>query len=76
MQCDDFCMYQKMGVKNRFLYSNVFINTINTKKLCLSYRFINKNYHDMIYRIQIVSEKAFSHSQISMISLQNLQVTF
>ena len=35
---DDFCSYyQKIVVKKkkRFLYSNVFINTINTKKVCL-----------------------------------------
>ena len=27
----------------RFLYSNSFINTINTKALCLSSQFINKS---------------------------------
>ena len=77
MQCNDFCLcYRIIVVKKRFIYSNLFIYTINTKKLCLSYEFINKMCHDMIYCIQIVSEKAFCHSQISMISLQNVLVTF
>ena len=30
-------------------YSNDVINTINTKKLCLSHKFINEKFHDMIY---------------------------
>ena len=30
----------------------------------------------MIWNIQIVIEKAFCHSQISMISIQNILVTF
>ena len=38
MQCNDFCLfYRKILVKNGFT------NTINTKKLCLCYKFINKS---------------------------------
>ena len=52
----------KQYSKKWFLYSNIRINTINTKKLCFSY--------------QIASEKAFCLSQISMISIKKILVTF
>ena len=39
----------RLNVKKRFLYSNIFINSLNAKKLQLSYKFINKKCHDMIY---------------------------
>ena len=39
----------KQLLKKRFLYSNVYINTINTKKLSLFYKFINKKCHDIKY---------------------------
>ena len=46
----------------------------NAKKICLSSTCINNTV--MIWYIQIVSEKAFCHSQIGLISLQNILVTF
>ena len=85
MQYNDFCVYyQKIVAKRTISISNVFINTINTKKkkkkklekkLQKSYWFINKNSH-MIYCIQIVSEKTFCHSQVSMVYLQIYLVPF
>ena len=35
--------------KNKYNTAIQYKNTINTKKLCLSYKFINKKCHDMIY---------------------------
>ena len=76
MQCDYFCLYyQEIVFKKRFLYSNVYINTIDAKKFCLSYKFKNKKWHE-IWNIQIVSEKPFCHSQISMIFIQNILGNF
>ena len=43
----------------------------NNKNENNEYKFINKKCHDMVYCNQIVSDKAFCHSQISMTSLQN-----
>ena len=44
-----FILPENSSKKKRFLYSNVVINKINTKKICLSYKFINKKCHDVIY---------------------------
>ena len=49
MQCNDFCLYYRKIVAKKvvFIFQHLYY-TINTKKLCLSYRFINKKCHDMI----------------------------
>ena len=44
-----FILPENSSQKKQFLYSNVFINTINAKKLCLSHKVINIKSHDMIY---------------------------
>ena len=70
MQCNNFWLNNlKIVVKKRFLYSNVYINIYNKyKKACII--------GVMIWNTQIVSEKVFCHSQISMISIHNILVTF
>ena len=42
-------MLPEISSKKKFLYSDVFIGTINKKKFCLSCNFIDKKWHDMTY---------------------------
>ena len=50
MQCNDFCLYYwKIVVKKAvFIFQRLYY-TINAKKICLFYKFINKKCHDMIH---------------------------
>ena len=62
-------MLPEISSKKNFLYSDVFINTINKKSFACLVTLQIKS--DMIWHIQIENEKAFCHSEISMISIQN-----